>query len=590
MTDNLRIALFADSFLEVDGAAMTCRRLVDYAKQRDFPLLCIHAGPETKLVQNGSVSYLSLKRSAVAISIDQDLAYDPLFQRHSKLVRSELERFKPDCLHITGVNDVSIIATLLAWKMQLPLLASWHTNLHEFAGQRLRTLLRIFGRTVAAGIAGTVEKWILAGSVLYYKIPKVILAPNQELVEMLELGTGRTARLMARGVDSGQFSPERRTVDDGIFRFGFVGRLRPEKNVRMLVDLERELIAAGRTNFRFLIVGEGNEREYLEQNLQNADFTGFIDGDELSNAYANMDLFIFPSETDAFGNVVQEATASGVPAIVSDKGGPKFTISDGKDGFVAKTFADFVDRSLELLDNRERLSQLKIAARHNSLSRSWDAIFDGVYSSYSECIREDIAKKQATFSASETVDSPVTLIAVVNDLIGHPVKQVLLRWNWKSAVLSAILRSPIFFTVYYAQKQGLWIAVGAMAVQFVFRTFFGGINGAVLQAFSKIRPAWHAVITVPLFLAAISHIAEFGLQAAYDSYAGSKGKNGAVIVSVSISLISALFNLFAMRRGVLLVKDESGQSLWRDLKQMPSIAFEFVSFPLIWTWRKAKKA
>ncbi|HSU25819.1 MAG TPA: hypothetical protein VLI65_07555, partial [Pyrinomonadaceae bacterium] len=155
--------------------------------------------------------------------------------------------------------------------------------------------------------------------------------------------------------------------------------------------------------------------------------------------------------------------------------------------------------------------------------------------------------------------------------------------------LSALLRSPIFFTAYLAQKQGLWIAFGAMLAQFFFRTLFGGVNGAIIQSFSKVEPAWQAVVTIPLVLAAFSHLIEFVVQTGFDSLTGTHGKGKAILVSIIISIISAVFNLFAMRRGALLVKDESEQSLWRDLKRMPWLAFEFLAFPLVWTVRRTKK-
>jgi phosphatidylinositol alpha 1,6-mannosyltransferase len=199
--------------------------------------------------------------------------------------------------------------------------------------------------------------------------------------------------LMSRGVDTEKFSPSKRTVDDGILRLGFVGRLRAEKNVRMLVDLEKELIKAGKTRFRFLIVGEGNEREFLEQNMQFAEFTGFLEGEQLSEAYANMDIFVFPSETDAFGNVAQEAIASGVPAIVSNQGGPKFIIKHNETGFIAEDFEDFVKFSLALMDDPERHAAMKIQARQKTMASSWDAVFDSVYKAYAECIEIHEAKK-----------------------------------------------------------------------------------------------------------------------------------------------------------------------------------------------------
>ena len=167
-------------------------------------------------------------------------------------------------------------------------------------------------------------------------------------------------------------------------------RLRAEKR-QTLADLEKKLLELGETNFRFLIVGDGDEREYLEKTMSNADFTGFISGEELAQAYANMDIFVFPSETETFGNVVQEAISSGVPAIVSNSGGPKFVINEGKSGFVAAGFEDFVRYTVELMSNSEKLLKLKETARQSVLSNSWDSVFEGVYENYNKTL--EIASK-----------------------------------------------------------------------------------------------------------------------------------------------------------------------------------------------------
>ena len=174
-------------------------------------------------------------------------------------------------------------------------------------------------------------------------------------------------------------------------------------------------------------------------------------------------------------------------------------------------------------------------------------------------------------------------------IVRHPIEMLVLRWNWKAAVLSALLRAPIFFVTYVFKKDGLKLAIGAAVAQSIFLFIFGGVNGAIIQSFSKVEPAWHAVLTVPLVLAAFSHLIEYVVQTMYDNQTGVNGKGKAIAVSIIISAISAIFNLFAMRRGALLVKDESEQSIWRDLKRMPWLALEFISFPLIWTWRKSRK-
>ncbi len=378
----MRIAFFPDSYLEVNGAAMTSQRLVAFAKRNNYPYLCIHADKNSRTWQDGSVTYMSLKRSPLSFSLDEELAYDPFFQRYAGRIDKQLEEFKPDVIHITGVNDISIVGAYLGWKYQIPILGSWHTNLHEFAAHRLEKMLRFLPRKAVKGISGFAEKRILDGAVLYYKMPKVVLAPNQELIDILASGTHRRSQIMSRGVDTELFSPAKRTASDDLFRIGFVGRLRAEKNVRMLADLEKELVRRGKNNFKFLIVGEGNERQFLEQNLEHRELTGFLDGDALSEAYANMDLFVFPSKTDAFGNVTQEAFASGVPAIVTDIGGPKFLVEQGKTGFVAKDLNDFVEYTVQLMDDREKLAEMKAAAREYAMSKSWDAVFESVYDGY----------------------------------------------------------------------------------------------------------------------------------------------------------------------------------------------------------------
>jgi hypothetical protein len=180
------------------------------------------------------------------------------------------------------------------------------------------------------------------------------------------------------------------------------------------------------------------------------------------------------------------------------------------------------------------------------------------------------------------------VIDVFKHLVRHPLESLVYRWNWKAAVLSALLRAPIFFFTYFFKKEGVKVALGAALAQSVFRFIFGGVNGSVIQSFRRVEPAWHAVLTVPLVLAAFSHLIEYIVQYFYDQNVGSKGKASAIAVSVIISIISAVFNLFAMRRGALLVKDESRQSLGRDLIRMPWLIFEFISFPLVWTYKRKR--
>ena len=104
-------------------------------------------------------------------------------------------------------------------------------------------------------------------------------------------------------------------------------------------------------------------------------------GTALARAYANMDVLVFPSHTDTFGNVVLEALASGVPAVVTRHGGPKFIVRNGETGFVTDDDR-FAEAVAALVRDRVRLEEMRLRARGYALGCSWDAVFDRVYTGY----------------------------------------------------------------------------------------------------------------------------------------------------------------------------------------------------------------
>ena len=104
-------------------------------------------------------------------------------------------------------------------------------------------------------------------------------------------------------------------------------------------------------------------------------------GEALATAYANMDLFVFPSHTDTFGNVVLEALASGVPAIVTPDGGPRTIVHDGETGRIVPD-DEFTEAIAALLDDPGRHEEMRRAARGYALTASWDSVFEGVYAEY----------------------------------------------------------------------------------------------------------------------------------------------------------------------------------------------------------------
>lgn len=382
-----RIAYFPDSFHEVNGVAHTSRNFFAYAERHGLPFLCVRASagrhtPRSAAASSGELRTLDLRRSRIAVRMEKDLQFDPLFWLYCNRLERELEAFAPDVIHITGPSELGIFGAYFAWKLGVRLAASWHTNLHEYAARRLTWLSRMLPLESAAKLESGVEAGALAAILRFYALASVLYAPNAELCAMLERSTGKPCHLMQRGVDTALFSPARRTrAEDGTLVLGYVGRLSIEKNVAMLVELERALEAKGVRNVRFLIVGHGDEEEMLRRELHAADFPGVLRGEALATAYANMDVLVFPSHTDTFGNVVLEALASGVPAVVTPDGGPKFIVRDGETGFVVPD-EGFAGAVALLAGDRERLRRMGEASRAYALGCSWDAVFARVYAGY----------------------------------------------------------------------------------------------------------------------------------------------------------------------------------------------------------------
>ena len=378
------MAFFTDSFHETNGVALTSREFAKFAKAHFYPFFSVHAGDETKHWRRGSFETYELGSSRMRLGLEHDLAFDLLFLRHVRKLEAALRSFQPDLVHVTGPGHVGMLGTIVAHRLGVPLVASWHTNVHEFGARRVQQILAAAPTIVRNSAAHFAERTSLALTARFYRLSKMIFAPNSELCEMLGTRCDRPVHPMHRGIDCERFNPERRKANDGPFVIGYVGRISAEKNMRILAAVETLLRQRGLKNYTFCIVGQGWERAWLEQNLTSAVFCGLLKGDVLADAYAQMDVLLLPSETDTFGNVVLEAAASGVPAIVSARGGPKYLVEDGVTGFVASSAEGYADAIVRLVHSKELRAEMGGAARDAARLRSWNAVFEGMYQHYRE--------------------------------------------------------------------------------------------------------------------------------------------------------------------------------------------------------------
>lgn len=380
----MRVAYFPDSFHEINGVAHTGRQFEAFARRRNLPFLCVRAGSrKPRLLVEDQLWTLELHRGFLSVSLDKDLSFDPAFVRFLPQIIRTIRKFRPDLVHITGPSENGILGAALAHHLGVPLAASWHTNLHEYAAQRAGWLVRRFPRSRQPQASRTIEHLALLATAGFYSRARVIYAPNPGLCDLLEKHTRRPCHLMQRGVDTELFSPDHRDREPGdqTFVLGYAGRLSVEKNVALLATVHQELTELGFNNFRFLILGQGAEEPWLRQHLPGAEFPGVLRGAALARAYANMDLFLFPSHTDTFGNVILEALASGVPAIVTPDGGPASIVRPGETGIIARD-ENFTQAAVNLMDDSLHLRGMRSVARRQALGASWDAVFEKVYAAY----------------------------------------------------------------------------------------------------------------------------------------------------------------------------------------------------------------
>jgi glycosyltransferase involved in cell wall biosynthesis/predicted metal-dependent phosphoesterase TrpH len=269
-----------------------------------------------------------------------------------------------DVVHLCSPGPAGIAAGLIAKAMDLPVVASYHTELAAYAGMRSADPRLELGMTmVPAAFYGAADH-VLSPS-----------AASDQRLERLGIAPERIGR-WDRGVDVARFSPERagRVALPGEVSVLYAGRLTREKGADLLADA---FLAAHRRDPRLHLVlaGGGPEEALLRERLgPRASFLGWLQGDALADAYAAADLFLFASRTDTFGQVILEAQASGLAVVAVAEGGPAGLIRDGETGVLCPPDADaLADAVVELAAAPARRRRIAHAARAAVAERTWDA-------------------------------------------------------------------------------------------------------------------------------------------------------------------------------------------------------------------------
>ena len=205
-------------------------------------------------------------------------------------------------------------------------------------------------------------------------------------------------------------------------------------------------------------------------------------------------------------------------------------------------------------------------------------------------ISEEIHHSIADADDLEQVwEKEISVGDVFRNLFRHP-GQMITRWNWKSAFLGAIVRASFYFTVYQASKETWIVTLTAVGVEIAFRFLTTGVAGAIVQSFRRATPEWLATAIISVSLPTITHLIEFFTHYVQEKYyadifaaSENKARQKTFAISVLFSVVSAMFNLYLMRRGVLLVgAGTETQTLRNDFKKIPFMISEFIKIlPLL---------
>ncbi|HEY0782835.1 MAG TPA: glycosyltransferase [Thermoanaerobaculia bacterium] len=365
-------AWFTDTLTDVNGVAKTVRTLAGLARERGRQLVAITCGQEAPPADIAVRSFQPMAEFPVPGYESQKITLPPLLE---VLEHCERERYSEILISTPG--PLGLLGLAAGKLLGIPTTAIYHTDFPLY----VRHLL---GSPTLEEMTWGYMRWFFGQTDRLYVASRCY----RDVLTAHGFDGARLA-LLPRGVDASFFHPEQR--DESFFwRFGlsrgfkllYVGRVSREKNLDALLSAFTQLAATGR-RAQLVVVGDGPHLKSLARRYRNPDilFTGFLHGEELARAYASCDLFVFPSTTDTFGNVVLEAQASGLPAIVSNQGGPQEIVAPNASGLVVDVDrpGELTRAMIELYDDPARLAAMAARAVEHARSRSWEQLLDQLW-------------------------------------------------------------------------------------------------------------------------------------------------------------------------------------------------------------------
>ncbi|WP_332694336.1 glycosyltransferase family 4 protein [Halalkalibacter lacteus] len=381
----MRIAIFSDTYVpEINGVARTLKRYTDYLEKQgiEYRLFVPESStpvPAVPQVQRlTSIPFLLYPECRLALP-------NPLH------IKQSLDEFKPTLIHIATPFNLGLYGIHYGKKHHIPMIASYHTHFDDYLEYYHLSFF---------------EKWIWKYMNWFHRSFVKVYVPSQSTKEkLLSKNIHDEIELWGRGVNHQIYSPTKRSSVFFKEKFQiheknillYVGRIAPEKDIHIVLETFHSLPEHIKKETHLVIVGDGPLFRLLsDKQHSNITWTGFMEGEQLAQIYASSDLFLFPSPTETFGNVVLEALSSGLPIIGANAGGVQHLVNNGVTGFLCepKNIEEFVQQTSLLLENPSLRSKFSIEAREFAQTLSWNEIFAQLIESFG-----DVLKRKKRISA-----------------------------------------------------------------------------------------------------------------------------------------------------------------------------------------------
>lgn len=357
-----RIALVTETWPpEINGVAMTLSRLAQGLNNRGWQVTLVR--PRQAVAANDGHEHVMVPGLPIP-------GYAGL--RFGLPVRNTLLRLwtsqRPDVVHIATEGPLGWAALKVAKKLQLPVTTSFHTNFHRYCRHyRL------------GGIRRSVERYLRQ----FHNQASCTMTPNEPLSQTLRQEGYRNVVTVGRGIDADLFHPRHRSetlrqqwgaaADDLVVIH--VGRIAAEKNLQAAADAFEQM-AAFRPNAKMVWVGDGPLLKSLKKRYPQHIFTGAKLGKDLAEHYASADLFLFPSMTETFGNVVLEAMSSGLAVVAYRYAAAETYIFHGRSGLLAAfgDYREFKRQAMSLVGDLQAIRSVGVSARKAIEDQPWDEV------------------------------------------------------------------------------------------------------------------------------------------------------------------------------------------------------------------------